>query len=371
MDIEITNIKKINVSFITFMSINLSYHNLDILIRNLDIFNQRYSIIRILKLNQKRGVYEVYDNINKEQKVLKFIIKTSITNEQMNTYNFFLRCAHSNLCRIEEITESGIFLILIMEYIEGELMSNYFNSTHTHNEYYKLLFDLIFTLSYLHSNQIIHSDIKPDNIIIKQDGTAILIDYDLCRSPHKNNTTNMVNKIFGTKFFMAPELLIQKKLSIKIDIWSLGMSLCICAIKNSPRMFMSKNFLGEDILYEKIKRDIDIDLTIDLDNKNNIFKNISDFIQKYKTVLFKTYGKLFINLMIAMLIEDENLRPDSKILGVIIKKSKWYNIIYNRSPNVNNDYNDRNDDTNTKIITLFDLNNDRIDQKNKINQKLN
>lgn len=194
------------------------YHNLESVIKNLDLF-EKYIIIETLKPGKNRCVYKVYDTLSKIYKVLKIILSNNFTEEQKEIYNFFIKCHHNNFSKIYDIYNESIFTIIEIEYIDGETMSSYFTKQRTRQEYNNILINTVSALKFLHSNNIIHGDIKPDNIIINKFGMPTIIDYCLCKYTTKNDS------VYGTKFFTAPELLTHKKFTPKIDIWALGVSL--------------------------------------------------------------------------------------------------------------------------------------------------
>lgn len=287
-------------------TINMSYHNLDILIKNLEIFRDEYILISSLKINHKRAVYKVYDIHEKRTKVLKFIIKTNLTKNQINIFEFF-KCdtlKHSNFspnfCPINKTFEIGLFFVIVMDFIEGDTLYNFFTKSHSKYLYNKVLFELIQALDFLHTNNIIHGDIKPENIIVNQNNVPIFIDFDLSR---KLSGIENVTRIFGTKYFMSPEMINKNKISTKTDIWSLGMTLYKC----------SSSILS------------DFNTTL---NSSNVSKNTLSIISVHYDQLCSIYGKLFITVMISMLSENETLRPSMKDLNNILHRSKWYDAIY-------------------------------------------
>lgn len=313
------------------MSFNMKYHNLDVVVRNLDIFKKRYVMIRSIKVNQKRGIYLVRDTFDNENKVLKFIISSSINDEQRTIFRFFMNCTHQNFCRINETFEIGLFFVLVMDHVEGDTMCSYFEMNHKRVDYYRILFDLIFSLDYLHNNKIIHGDIKPNNIIIKPDGVPVIIDYDLSRFVDGNRFTK---RIFGTKFFMPPELIIENKFSTKSDIWSLGMTLYVCIMKTyMPDILENISSIDDNGMmgsmgtagYQKLDRDRDIIYYVN-QTARNVLGSIANNHKKIRNI----YGKLFTNTVSIMLVEEDILRPSSEQLSNIIQKSKYFLILYNK-----------------------------------------
>lgn len=309
----------------------MKYHNLDVVIKNLEIFKQRYILIRTIKVNQKRGIYSVIDTVDNKKKVLKFIIKSSIIDEQRDIFRFFMTCQHPNFCKIDSTFEIGLFFVLVMNQIEGDTMCSYFEKDHNRINYYKILFDLIFSLDYLHNNRIVHGDIKPNNIIIKPDGTPIIIDYDLSRFANGDRFTK---RIFGTKFFMSPELVIENKFSAKSDIWSLGMTLYVCIMKTYiPNILENIPSIDDTIMMgdQKLSREREIICYVNQTVKN-VFGSIAKNHQKIKNV----YGKLFTNTISIMLVENAENRPSSEQLSQILQKSKYFPLLYDQ--NVGSDH---------------------------------
>ncbi len=122
--------------------------------------------------------------------------------------------------------QNGVYYI-VMQYVEGESLGARIKRTGrlTSAEAIKIFRVAAAGIAHAHSKGIIHRDIKPDNILISNEGHVKIVDFGLARVLEGDASLSRTGTIVGSPAFMSPEQALGKKLDERTDVYSLGATL--------------------------------------------------------------------------------------------------------------------------------------------------
>ncbi len=142
------------------------------------------------------------------------------------------RFNHPNIVSIHEIYEDHTTAYLVTEFVAGETLGKRLtDGPLDFGDAVTLMLKLADGLRGVHAEGIVHADIKPDNIMIREDGEPVLVDFGIAREAASSadetvtletDSTAVSNKIEGTLAYMAPEVLRGESPTAQSDIFSLG-----------------------------------------------------------------------------------------------------------------------------------------------------
>ncbi|KAI4875150.1 hypothetical protein NFI96_013024 [Prochilodus magdalenae] len=112
-------------------------------------------------------------------------------------------------------------LWVIMEYLQGGALTNIVSETRLSEEQIATVCEAVLqALAYLHSQGVIHRDIKSDSILLSLDGRIKLSDFGFCAQISKDIPKR--KSLVGTPYWMAPEVISKSPYGTEVDVWSMG-----------------------------------------------------------------------------------------------------------------------------------------------------
>ena len=193
-----------------------------------DIIGLKYRIIKPIGQGGNSTVFLAENIVLSNLWAVKTIDKDnpSAMNE-MQEVNILKSLNHPMLPRIADLCEDGRYICIVMDYIEGETLSEVLKTEGRIREprlidWAKQLCDV---LIYLHSRQppVIYRDLKPSNIILNESGRLHLVDFGTAKSYREQALEDTV--YIGTQGYAAPEQFGSGKSDERTDLYNLGMTL--------------------------------------------------------------------------------------------------------------------------------------------------
>lgn len=134
------------------------------------------------------------------------------------------RLSHQNIAQIFDVGRHKGFHYLIMEFVDGCSLGDYLKSkVLTVEEKICLVLGVASGLGAAHKCGVVHRDIKPDNIMINQDGQAKIVDFGLAKR-HGSAGLTSDQTVLGTPYFMAPEQCDGRDIDGRADLYALGVT---------------------------------------------------------------------------------------------------------------------------------------------------
>ena len=145
---------------------------------------------------------------------------------------------------IAELIDAGVTsrgeAYLVLEYIDGEPIDEYCDNRHLNVEArIKLFLDVLSSLAHAHSNLVVHRDIKPPNVLVRNDGEVKLLDFGIAKLlGHDGNPAAMQLSAEGggalTPQFAAPEQITGGTITTATDVYALGVLLYLILTGQHP-----------------------------------------------------------------------------------------------------------------------------------------
>ena len=191
----------------------------------------RYEIHELIGQGGMAYVYRAYDRIENRWVAIK------ILREELSDNSDFLRrfrneskaiavLSHPNIVKVYDVSFGDRIQYIVMEYVDGITLKQYIEQQGEIKWREALYFtvQILQALQHAHERGIIHRDIKPQNIMLLEDGSIKVMDFGIARFTQAETQT-MTDKAIGSVHYIAPEQARGGHINDKADIYSVGVML--------------------------------------------------------------------------------------------------------------------------------------------------
>ena len=190
--------------------------------------NNRYEIVKSIGEGGMANVYLANDKIL-DRKVAVKVLRGDLSSDDRFIRRFqrealsVSNLSHPNIVEVYDVGEEDGQYYIVMEYIEGKTLKQLLKKREslTLPEVIDIMTQLTDGISHAHESYIIHRDIKPQNIMIEDDGRIKITDFGIAMALNATQLTQ-TNSVMGSVHYLPPEQASGKAATVKSDIYSLG-----------------------------------------------------------------------------------------------------------------------------------------------------
>lgn len=190
--------------------------------------NDRYEIEKLIGEGGMANVYLAHDTIL-DRKVAVKVLRGDLAGDEKFVRRFQREAlsasslSHPNIVEIYDVGEDDGNFYIVMEFIEGKTLKQLIKKRGvlSLSETIDIMLQLLDALATAHDSYIIHRDIKPQNIMIKESGLVKITDFGIAMALNSVELTQ-TNSVMGSVHYLPPEQASGKGSTIRSDIYSLG-----------------------------------------------------------------------------------------------------------------------------------------------------
>ena len=193
-----------------------------------ELIDNRYKIVKSIGEGGMANVYLAWDTILERDVAVK-ILRGDLADDEKFIRRFRREAnsasslKHPNIVEMYDVGEDNGKYFIVMEYVDGKTLKSLIKKRGALNltESIDIMMQLTSGIACAHDSYIIHRDIKPQNVMILEDGRVKITDFGIAMALNNNELTQ-TNSVMGSVHYLPPEQASGSGSTIKSDIYSLG-----------------------------------------------------------------------------------------------------------------------------------------------------
>ena len=188
----------------------------------------RYEILELIGIGGMADVYLANDITTGRKVAVKILKEEYLTNEDFkrrfrNESKAIALLSHPNIVKIYDVSFGERVQFIVMEYVPGITLKEYIQQQGKvgWKETVHFTVQILRALQHAHDNGIVHRDVKPQNVMLLQDGTVKVMDFGIARFARENGRT-ISEKAIGSVHYISPEQARGEVADERSDIYSVG-----------------------------------------------------------------------------------------------------------------------------------------------------
>lgn len=196
------------------------------------ILGNRYRVLELIGVGGMAIVYRAYDSIDDRTVAIKILKDEYLANEEFrrrfkNESKAIAVLSHPNIVKVYDVNFGDRLQYIVMEYVEGITLKEYIETKKQIDwrEAVHFVSQILRALQHAHDKGIVHRDVKPQNIMLLQNGTIKVTDFGIARFCRGDSRTLAADGPIGSVHYISPEQARGDITDDKADIYSVGVVL--------------------------------------------------------------------------------------------------------------------------------------------------
>ncbi len=191
----------------------------------------RYEIEEIIGVGGMAVVYKAHDSVENRTVAIKILKDEFVSNDEFlrrfkNESKAIAVLSHPNIVKVYDVSFGDLIQYIVMEYIDGITLKEYIEHQGSlrWTDAVHFTIQILKGLQHAHDKGIVHRDVKPQNIMVLQDGSIKVTDFGIARFSRSEQRT-ITDKAIGSVHYISPEQAKGEKTDEKTDVYSVGVML--------------------------------------------------------------------------------------------------------------------------------------------------